>query len=63
MTSNEYERHFYQAYARLTDNKLVRLIWDWDDLALRHQAAAHQPGRALHRRDVFVVVWAVTLIY
>lgn len=27
----EYERHFYQAYARLADNKLVRLIWDWDD--------------------------------
>jgi hypothetical protein len=27
----EYERHFYLAYARLADNKLVRLIWDWDD--------------------------------
>jgi len=29
----EYERHFYQAYAALTDNTLVRLIWDWDDAA------------------------------
>jgi hypothetical protein len=27
----EYERTFYQSYAGLTDNKLVRLIWDWDD--------------------------------
>lgn len=27
----EYERHFYRAYARLADNKLVRLIWEWDD--------------------------------
>ena len=35
----EYERHFYQAYARLGDNKLVRLIWDWDD-----------PGRRLRTR-------------
>ena len=25
----EYERHFYRAYARLADNKLVRLIWEW----------------------------------
>lgn len=31
----EYERHFYQAYARLADNKLVRLIWDWDDTRQR----------------------------
>jgi hypothetical protein len=35
----EYERHFYLAYARLADNKLVRLIWDWDD-----------PGRRLRTR-------------
>jgi hypothetical protein len=28
---SEYERHFYRAYSRLADNKLVRLIWDWDD--------------------------------
>ena len=28
---SEYERHFYHAYAGLTDNTLVRLIWDWDD--------------------------------
>lgn len=27
----EYERTFYQSYAGLADNKLVRLIWDWDD--------------------------------
>ncbi len=26
-----YEGHFYRAYARLTDNRLVRIIWDWDD--------------------------------
>ena len=31
----EYERHFYQAFAALTDNTLVRLIWDWDDAAQR----------------------------
>jgi hypothetical protein len=31
----EYERHFYRAYATLTDNTLVRLIWDWDDAAKR----------------------------
>jgi hypothetical protein len=31
----EYERHFYRAYAALTDNTLVRLIWDWDDAARR----------------------------
>ena len=31
----EYERHFYRAYARLADNKLVRLIWDWDDARQR----------------------------
>ena len=28
---SEYERTFYQSYAGLTDNKLIRLIWDWDD--------------------------------
>jgi hypothetical protein len=27
----EYEHHFYQAYANLTGNTLVRQIWDWDD--------------------------------
>jgi hypothetical protein len=26
-----YERHFYDGYAALTDNRLVRRIWDWDD--------------------------------
>jgi hypothetical protein len=31
----EYERHFYRAYARLADNRLVRLIWDWDDARQR----------------------------
>jgi hypothetical protein len=31
----EYERHFYLAYSRLADNKLVRLIWDWDDQGQR----------------------------
>lgn len=31
----EYERHFYRAYAGLTDNKLVRLIWHWDDARQR----------------------------
>jgi hypothetical protein len=25
-----YERHFYHAYAGLTDNMLVRTLWDWD---------------------------------
>jgi hypothetical protein len=34
----EYEGHFYQAYAALTDNTLVRLIWDWDDAAQRLRA-------------------------
>jgi hypothetical protein len=31
----EYERTFYQSYAGLADNKLVRLIWDWDDARQR----------------------------
>jgi hypothetical protein len=31
----EYERHFYRAYAGLADNKLVRLIWEWDDTRQR----------------------------
>jgi hypothetical protein len=34
----EYEHHFYQAFAALTDNTLVRLIWDWDDQARRLRA-------------------------
>jgi hypothetical protein len=34
----EYEYHFYRAYARLSDNKLVRLIWDWDDQNQRLRA-------------------------
>ena len=40
----EYERHFYLAYARLADNKLVRLIWDWDDPGQRFRLR-HVPGR------------------
>lgn len=28
---HEYEQQFYHAYAALADNKLVRLIWEWDD--------------------------------
>ena len=31
----EYERTFYQSYGGLADNKLVRLIWDWDDARQR----------------------------
>jgi hypothetical protein len=31
----EYERTFYHSYAGLPDNKLVRLIWDWDDARQR----------------------------
>jgi hypothetical protein len=31
----EYEQHFYLAYAGLGDNKLVHLIWDWDDARRR----------------------------
>lgn len=27
----EYEQHFYTGYAKLTENKLVRILWDWDD--------------------------------
>jgi hypothetical protein len=41
----EYERTFYQSYAGLADNKLVRLIWDWDDARQRTRAKipyAHQ---------------------
>jgi hypothetical protein len=34
----EYEGHFYQAFAALTDNTLVRLIWDWDDQGQRVRA-------------------------
>jgi hypothetical protein len=32
---SEYEHQFYLAYAALTDNTLVRLIWDWDDASQR----------------------------
>ncbi|MDG4771798.1 hypothetical protein [Solwaraspora sp. WMMD792] len=32
---SEYEQDFYRAYAGLTDNRLVRLIWEWDDTARR----------------------------
>ncbi|MDY7089197.1 MAG: hypothetical protein SYR96_29335 [Actinomycetota bacterium] len=28
---SEYERDFYRAYAGLSDNRLIRTIWDWDD--------------------------------
>jgi hypothetical protein len=35
---HEYERHFYHAYARLADNKLVRMIWHWDDAQERTRA-------------------------
>ena len=31
----DYERCFYDAYARLADNRLTRLIWDFDDAAQR----------------------------
>src|ERR1017187_8604834 len=31
----EYEYHFYLAYAGLAENRLVRLIWDWDDAGQR----------------------------
>ena len=43
----EYERHFYLAYARLADNKLVRLIWDWDDPGqrLRTRTPLRRSGR------------------
>ncbi|WBB94880.1 MULTISPECIES: hypothetical protein [unclassified Solwaraspora] len=31
----EYEGDFYRAYVGLTDNRLVRLIWEWDDTGRR----------------------------
>ena len=31
----EYEQDFYRAYVGLTDNRLVRLIWEWDDTERR----------------------------
>lgn len=34
----DYEQHFYRAYSALTDNTLVRHIWDWDDAEYRLRA-------------------------
>ncbi len=63
----EYERHFYRAYARLADNKLVRLIWDWDDT--RHRVRTKIPYTdqviysARDSRGRLAVAMAVNLNY
>ena len=47
----EYERTFYQSYARLADNKLVRLIWDWDDARQRCAIITQRQPNFLSVRD------------
>jgi hypothetical protein len=59
----EYERHFYQAYAALTDNTLVRLIWDWDDAGQRLRARIPYADQVIYclRDDQGRLAWAMAV--
>jgi hypothetical protein len=59
----EYERHFYQAYAALTDNKLVRLIWDWDDPGQRLRTRIPYADQVIYclRDDQGRLAWAMAV--
>jgi hypothetical protein len=63
----EYERHFYDAYAGLADNKLVRLIWEWDDTRQRVRTRISYPDQVIYSaRDPqgrLAVAMAVNLSY
>jgi hypothetical protein len=44
----DYERCFYDAYARLADNRLTRLIWDFDDAAQRLRTRISYPDQIVY---------------
>lgn len=62
---SEYEYHFYLAYAGLTDNTLVRLIWDWDDVRRRLKTRIPYSDQIIYSwrdsDDRLVVVMAVNV--
>ena len=63
----EYERHFYDAYAGLADNKLVRLIWEWDDTRQRLRTRIPYSDQVIYSardtRGRLAVAMAVNLRY
>jgi hypothetical protein len=63
----DYERHFYHAYARLADNKLVRLIWEWDDTRQRVRTRIAYSDQVIYSarddRGRLAVAMAVNLRY
>ena len=46
---DRYERDFYAAYAGLTDNRLVRRIWDFDDARQRVRARIPYRDQIVYR--------------
>lgn len=64
---HEYERRLYGAFARLADNKLVRLIWDWDDARQRARTKISYTDQVIYSaRDAsgeLTVAMAVNLNY
>ena len=63
----EYERHFYDAYAGLADNKLARLIWEWDDTRRRLRTRIPYSDQVIYSardpRGRLAVAMAVNLCY
>jgi len=63
----EYERHFYDAYAGLADNKLMRLIWEWDDTRQRLRTRIPYSDQVIYSardpRGRLAVAMAVNLCY
>jgi hypothetical protein len=63
----EYEQRLYLAFARLADNKLVRLIWDWDDAQQRVRTKVPYTDQVIYSaRDAsggLTVAMAVNLNY
>ena len=63
----EYERHFYDAYAGLADNKLVRLIWERDDARQRLRTRIPYSDQVIYSardtRGRLAVAMAVNLRY
>jgi hypothetical protein len=62
---SEYERYFYLAYAKLADNRLIRLIWDFDDGQQRLRARVPYRDQVIYRwrdaDDRLVVAMAVNV--
>ena len=63
----DYERHFYDAYTGLADNKLVRLIWEWDDTRQRVRTRIPYSDQVIYSardsRGRLAVAMAVNLSY